>query len=109
MSAVWCDRLSKTAQNELMNILVIFLGLSVGATTDGKTFLVPQTLMVIALGLFAFCMGTAFGVLFGKLMYVAHQGQGQPADRFGRRVRPFPWPPACPRRWGRRKTPATSC
>ena len=72
------DRLSKTAQNELMNILVIFLGLSVGATTDGKTFLVPQTLMVIALGLFAFCMGTAFGVLFGKIMYVATKGKVNP-------------------------------
>ncbi len=72
------DRLSKTAQNELMNILVIFLGVSVGATTDGKTFLVPQTLMVIALGLFAFCMGTAFGVLFGKIMYVATKGKVNP-------------------------------
>ena len=72
------DRLSKTAQNELMNILVIFLGVSVGATTDGKTFLVPQTLMVIALGLVAFCMGTAFGVLFGKIMYVATKGKVNP-------------------------------
>lgn len=72
------DRLSKTAQNELMNILVIFLGLSVGATTDGRTFLVPETLMVIALGLVAFCMGTAFGVLFGKIMYVATKGKVNP-------------------------------
>ncbi len=72
------DRLSKTAQNELMNILVIFLGLSVGATTDGKTFLVPETLKVIALGLAAFCLGTAFGVLFGKIMYIATKGKVNP-------------------------------
>lgn len=72
------DRLSKTAQNELMNIIVICLGLSVGATTNGASFLTPATLKVVALGLFAFSMGTAFGVLFGKLMYIFTGGKVNP-------------------------------
>lgn len=72
------DRLSKTAQNEMMNIIVIFLGLSVGATTNGASFLTPATLKVVALGLFAFAMGTAFGVLFGKLMYIFTGGKVNP-------------------------------
>ena len=72
------DRLSKTAQNEMMNIIVIFLGLSVGATTNGASFLTPATLKVVALGLFAFATGTAFGVLFGKLMYIFTGGKVNP-------------------------------
>lgn len=63
------ERLSKTAQNELLNIITIFLGVSVGATASGKTFLNLNTLSIIALGLIAFCIGTAGGVLLGKLMY----------------------------------------
>ncbi len=62
------DRISKTAQNELMNIITIFLGLTVGATATASSFLRIQTLMIIALGLVAFCISTASGVLFGKLM-----------------------------------------
>lgn len=62
------NRLSKTAQNDLMNIVVIFLGTTVGATANGELFLKPQTLAIIALGLAAFSMGTAGGVLFGKIM-----------------------------------------
>ena len=72
------DTLSKTAQNELMNIIVICLGLSVGATTNGASFLTPATLKVVALGLFAFAMGTSFGVLFGKLMYIFTGGKVNP-------------------------------
>ena len=72
------DRIAKTAQNELMNIITIFLGLSVGSTATGKVFLTPQTLGIIALGLFAFCMGTAFGVLFGKIMCKATGGKVNP-------------------------------
>ncbi|HCC35438.1 MAG TPA: glutaconyl-CoA decarboxylase subunit beta [Ruminococcaceae bacterium] len=72
------ERLSKTAQNELMNIITIFLGLSVGATTNGQNFLSPQTLGIIALGLIAFSFGTAGGVLFGKIMYVATRGKVNP-------------------------------
>ncbi len=72
------DRIFKTAQNELMNIVTIFLGVTVGATATGQTFLKPQTLGIIALGLFAFCMGTACGILFGKLMYVLTGGKVNP-------------------------------
>lgn len=62
------DRLSKTAQNELINIVTIFLGVSVGATAQAEQFLQVQTLMIIALGVTAFAMGTAAGVLLAKLM-----------------------------------------
>ncbi len=72
------DRISKTAQNELMNIITIFLGLSVGATTNGKTFLTIDTLVIVAMGLAAFCVGTAGGVLLGKLMYVLTGGKVNP-------------------------------
>lgn len=72
------DRIAKTAQNELMNIITIFLGVTVGATATGPVFLTPKTLGIIALGLFAFCMGTATGVLFGKLMYIFTGGKVNP-------------------------------
>ena len=72
------ERISKTAQNELMNIITIFLGTTVGATATGAVFLTPKTLGIIALGLFAFCMGSAFGVLFGKLMYKFTGGKVNP-------------------------------
>lgn len=62
------NRLSDTAQNALINILTIFLGVSVGATANAARFLQPQTLMIITLGLFAFSCGTAAGVIFGKIM-----------------------------------------
>ena len=62
------DRLSKTVQNELMNIVTIFLGLSVGATATAVTFLNPKTLGILALGIVAFSLGTAGGVLLAKLM-----------------------------------------
>ncbi len=62
------DRLSKTAQNELINIVTIFLGVSVGATANAENFLNPQTLYIIALGLCAFCISTCGGLLTGKIM-----------------------------------------
>jgi len=62
------ERLSKTAQNELINIVTIFLGISVGATATAASFLSPRTLMILALGVIAFSGGTAGGVLLGKLM-----------------------------------------
>ena len=62
------DRLSKTVQNELMNIVVIFLGLTVGATATAEAFLNARTLGILLLGVLAFCMGTASGVLLAKLM-----------------------------------------
>ena len=72
------ERLSKTAQNELMNIITILLGVTVGATANADTFLNPKTLLIIVLGLLAFCIGTAGGVLFGKLMYVVTGGKVNP-------------------------------
>jgi oxaloacetate decarboxylase beta subunit len=62
------DRLSDTAQNALMNIVTIFLGITVGATATAQTFLRLQTLEIIALGVVAFGMGTAGGLLLAKLM-----------------------------------------
>lgn len=72
------DRLSKTAQNELMNIVTIFLGITVGATANAETFLLATTLKIIALGLIAFSIGTASGVLFGKIMCKATGGKVNP-------------------------------
>ena len=72
------ERLTKTAQNELMNIVTIVLGVTVGATANAHTFLQPKTLLIICLGLIAFCMGTAGGVLFGKLMYFFTGGKVNP-------------------------------
>lgn len=72
------ERIAKTAQNELMNIITIFLGTTVGATASGQNFLQPSTLFIIGLGLLAFCMGTACGVLFGKLMYKFTGGKVNP-------------------------------
>ena len=72
------ERLSKTAQNELMNIITIFLGTTVGATANAQTFLTPSTLKIIVLGLIAFSIGTAGGVLFGKLMYKTSGGKVNP-------------------------------
>ncbi|MHA5220664.1 sodium ion-translocating decarboxylase subunit beta [Dysosmobacter sp. Phy] len=62
------DRLSKTVQNELINIVTIFLGVSVGATATGTTFLSPRTLAILAMGIVAFSFGTAGGVLLAKFM-----------------------------------------
>ena len=72
------DRLSKTAQNELMNIVTIFLGTTVGATASAERFLTPQTLKIIALGLCAFAIGTAGGVLLGDLMCIITGGKINP-------------------------------
>ena len=68
------ERINRTAGNELMNIITIFLGLSVGCTTSAGTFLTPRTVLIVILGLLAFCFGTAGGVLFGKLMCWATHG-----------------------------------
>ncbi|MDD2955104.1 MAG: sodium ion-translocating decarboxylase subunit beta [Oscillospiraceae bacterium] len=72
------QRLSNTAQNELMNIITIFLGVSVGATATADRFLSAKTIGIIVLGLLAFCFGTACGVLFGKLMYLVTGGKVNP-------------------------------
>lgn len=72
------DRLVKTAQNELMNIVTICLGISVGATATAANFLSPKTLGIIAIGLTAFALGTTSGVLFGKLMCKLSGGKINP-------------------------------
>ncbi|MGN0578168.1 MAG: sodium ion-translocating decarboxylase subunit beta [Ruminiclostridium sp.] len=72
------DRLVKTASNELMNIVVIMLGVTVGATATASNFLKIETLLIIVLGLIAFSMGTACGLLLGKLMYVLTRGKINP-------------------------------
>ncbi|MBR2279133.1 MAG: sodium ion-translocating decarboxylase subunit beta [Eubacterium sp.] len=72
------ERIAKAAQNELMNIITILLGLSVGATTSAQSFLNVNTLKIVLLGLLAFGFGTAGGVLFGKLMYILSKGKVNP-------------------------------
>ncbi len=72
------DRLSKTAQNELCNIVTIFLGVTVGATATAANFLRWETILIIFLGLAAFCIASASGVLFGKLMYLFTGGKVNP-------------------------------
>ena len=72
------ERLSKTVQNELMNIVTVFLGISVGATATAKNFLQPQTLLIIALGLVAFCISTFGGLLTAKIMCKLSGGKINP-------------------------------
>ncbi len=72
------DRLSETAQNALMNIITIMLGVTVGATANGQDFIQGKTLLIIGLGLVAFACSTAGGVLFGKLLYVVTKGKINP-------------------------------
>ena len=72
------ERISKTAQNELINIVTIFLGVTVGATAKAETFLKLETLMIIGLGLVAFMFSTVGGLLVGKLMYKVSGGKINP-------------------------------
>ena len=72
------ERLSDTAQNALMNIVTLFLGISVGATTVASRFLSLQTIMIIVLGLVAFALSTVGGLLVGKIMYVVSGGKVNP-------------------------------
>lgn len=72
------QRLSDTAQNALINIVTIMLGVTVGATANGALFLRLQTISIIFMGLFAFCMSTVGGILLGKLLYVVTGGKINP-------------------------------
>lgn len=72
------ERLVKTGQNEMMNIITILLGLSVGSTATAAKFLTVDTLSIMALGIFAFAMGTAGGVLCGKVMCFLTKGKVNP-------------------------------
>ncbi len=81
------ERLSDIAQNGLMNIVTIPLGLSVGFKATASTFLTGQTLSIVVLGLCAFMLSTAGGLLLRRPDVCRDQGQGQPPDRLRRRVR----------------------
>lgn len=72
------ERIAKAAQNELMNIVTIMLGLSVGATTSAQSFLNLNSIFIVALGFIAFSVGTAGGVVFGKIMCVLTKGKVNP-------------------------------
>ncbi|MBE6955783.1 MAG: sodium ion-translocating decarboxylase subunit beta, partial [Ruminococcaceae bacterium] len=72
------ERLSDTVQNALMNIVTIFLGISVGATTVAARFLTLETIKIVLLGLLAFCFSTAGGLVLGKIMYKVTGGKINP-------------------------------
>jgi oxaloacetate decarboxylase beta subunit len=72
------ERLSNTAQNELINIVTIFLGLSVGGKLSADKFLSGETLGILFLGIIAFSIGTAAGLLMGKIMYRVTKGEVNP-------------------------------
>ena len=72
------QRLSDTAQNAMINIITIMLGLSVGAKADGSTFLDISTIKIISMGLAAFCFSTAGGVILGKILYYVTGGKINP-------------------------------
>jgi carboxybiotin decarboxylase len=72
------DRLVKTAGNELANITTIFLGITIGATMVGQSFANLQTLIILVLGILAFALDTAAGVLFGKLLNLLTRGKFNP-------------------------------
>jgi oxaloacetate decarboxylase beta subunit len=72
------SRLTKASENEIANIVTLLLGISIGATMDGRVFLKTQTLIVLALGFLAICLDTACGVLFGKVLKVLTGGKVNP-------------------------------
>ena len=72
------ERLTKASENEIANVVTLLLGISIGATMDGRVFLKYQTLIILCLGLLAICLDTVCGVLFGKLMKVITRGKINP-------------------------------
>ncbi|MBI4299653.1 MAG: sodium ion-translocating decarboxylase subunit beta, partial [Chloroflexi bacterium] len=72
------DRLTRSAENEVANVVTIFLGLVIGGTMAASSFLKPETLLILAMGLVAFVMDTAAGVLFGKVMCFVTRGKVNP-------------------------------
>ena len=72
------SRLTKASENEIANIVTLLLGISIGATMDGKVFLTTETLIILGLGFLAICLDTACGVLFGKIMKVLSGGKINP-------------------------------
>ena len=72
------SRLTKASENEIANVVTLFLGICIGATMDGKLFLSGQTLLILGFGFIAICLDTVCGVLFGKLMYLLTGGKINP-------------------------------
>jgi oxaloacetate decarboxylase beta subunit len=72
------SRLTKASENEIANVVTLFLGISIGATMDGKLFLTPTTLLILGFGFLAICLDTVCGILFGKLMYLLTGGKINP-------------------------------
>ena len=72
------SRLTKASENEIANVVTLLLGISIGATMDGRAFLTPTTLLILGFGFVAICLDTVFGVLFGKLMNVLSGGKINP-------------------------------
>jgi oxaloacetate decarboxylase beta subunit len=102
------ERLSDTVQNALINIVTIFLGLSVGAKLVADKFLQPQTLGILVLGVIAFCVGTAAGVLMAKLMNVFSKHKINPLIGSAG-VSAVPMAAGCRTRWVWTRTGRTSC
>lgn len=71
-------RLTKASENEIANVVTLFLGISIGATMAGGAFLKPQTLIILCLGFLAICLDTVCGILFGKVLYVLSHGKVNP-------------------------------
>jgi oxaloacetate decarboxylase beta subunit len=71
-------RLTKASENEIANVVTLFLGISIGATMAGDAFLRPQTLIILCLGFLAICLDTVCGVLFGKILYLLSGGKVNP-------------------------------
>ena len=71
-------RLTKASENEIANVVTLFLGLAIGGTMEGKAFLTPQTLLIFGLGFIAICLDTVAGVLFGKLVCWVSGGRVNP-------------------------------
>jgi oxaloacetate decarboxylase beta subunit len=72
------DRLSRAAQNEILNVATLFLGITVGSTMNAEAFLRPETILILALGLAAFALDTVAGLIFGKMMAALSRGTINP-------------------------------
>lgn len=72
------QRLTKASENEIANIVTLLLGISIGATMDGRVFVQPTTIIVLILGLLAICLDTVCGVIFGKILYLLTGGKINP-------------------------------
>ena len=102
-------RLTKASENEIANVVTLFLGLCIGATMVGSAFVKAETLIILCLGFVAICLDTVCGVCFGKVMYLSDRREVQPPDRCGRASPPSRWRPASSRKRGRSGTRRATC